>query len=265
MLQSEKLYSGRSLHIGLNRVNPNAYNGWYGFLTGCVNDANAMLAIAQAQGYESTLLLDEQATRDNVLTWLDNAAEDLYPGDVVLLTYSGHGGRIPDESADEEDYYDETWCLFDGQVMDDTLYEKFCEFAEYMRLIVVSDSCHSGTVIRSATSRGMPTAIVRPAYLAQKDYYDSLKRLGREKYGNLQASVGLLSGCQDNQYSFDGANHGLFTEKLLEVWRDGAFVGDYWNFNAEILKRMPDSQSPGLLFVGYKNLHFEWSKPFTIR
>src|SRR5262249_10563136 len=41
----------------------------------------------------------------------------------------------------------------------------------------------------------------------------------------IQASVLLISGCQDNQLSMDGARNGLFTEKLKQVWNSGAFTG----------------------------------------
>jgi hypothetical protein len=44
---------GYSLHIGLNRVNPAAYHGWNGALSGCVNDAIAMGNICRAQGFDS--------------------------------------------------------------------------------------------------------------------------------------------------------------------------------------------------------------------
>ena len=37
---------GISLHIGLNSVDPNSYEGWDGRLAGCVNDANSMKQIA---------------------------------------------------------------------------------------------------------------------------------------------------------------------------------------------------------------------------
>ena len=36
---------GYSLHIGLNHVDPDAYDGWDGRLFGCINDANAMKEI----------------------------------------------------------------------------------------------------------------------------------------------------------------------------------------------------------------------------
>ena len=56
-----------SIHIGLNGVDPSAYNGWAGTLSGCVNDANAMKAIADSLGYTSTLLLNQSATSSAVM------------------------------------------------------------------------------------------------------------------------------------------------------------------------------------------------------
>ena len=50
------------------------------------------------------------------------AAKALKPGDLFFLTYSGHGGQVPDVTGDEDDKQDETWCLYDGQLIDDELY-----------------------------------------------------------------------------------------------------------------------------------------------
>ena len=35
------------------------------------------------------------------------------------MSYSGHGGQTPDLNGDEPDRKDETWCLHDGQLIDD--------------------------------------------------------------------------------------------------------------------------------------------------
>jgi metacaspase-1 len=66
-----------------------------------------------------------------------------------LLTYSGHGGQVPDTNNDEVDRVDETWCLYDRQFLDDELYYFLSKFKEGVRILVFIDCCHSGTVIRS--------------------------------------------------------------------------------------------------------------------
>ena len=99
----------RSLHIGLNFVDPTTYGGWDGALSGCVNDANAMHEVAVSRGFEPQMLLNADATTEAVRAHLDAAAAELGDGDFFFLTYSGHGGQVPDENSDEPDRLDETW------------------------------------------------------------------------------------------------------------------------------------------------------------
>src|SRR5262245_32616318 len=139
---------GISLHIGLNRVDPNAYNGWDGTLSGCENDANAMKKIADGCGYTSKIMLNDVATSDAVVAAIGQAAKQLESGDYFLLTYSGHGGQVDDTNGDEDDGKDATWVLYDRMLIDDELYSLWAQFAAGVRIFLLSDSCHSGTVAR---------------------------------------------------------------------------------------------------------------------
>ena len=49
---------------------------------------------------------------------------------------------------EEDDQLDETWCLFDTQLRDDDINTALASFAEGVRILMLSDSCHSGTVSR---------------------------------------------------------------------------------------------------------------------
>jgi len=137
-----------ALAIGLNAVDPGHYDGWEGVLTGCEPDARDMSAIAQRQGLAVTTLLTSQATRNAVTAAIHDAATRLHAGDLFVLSYSGHGGQVPDRNGDEQDGLDETWCLFDGELIDDELYGALGEFPAGVRVLVLSDSCHSGTVVK---------------------------------------------------------------------------------------------------------------------
>ena len=137
-----------ALHIGLNGVSGAAYGGWDGPLAACEFDANDMEAIAKSQGMKATKLLTKQATRSKVLTEIRSAAKALRQGDLFFLTYSGHGGQVPDVSGEEDDKQDETWCLYDGELIDDELYFELSRFVAGVRIFVLSDSCHSGSVTR---------------------------------------------------------------------------------------------------------------------
>ena len=92
-----------------------------------------MAALADAVGYHATTLLTMEATREAVIGAIKGAAASMQAGDIFLMTYSGHGGQVPDFSGDEAlerqgDYEDETLCLYDGQLIDDELYALWAAF-----------------------------------------------------------------------------------------------------------------------------------------
>jgi hypothetical protein len=285
-----------SLHIGLNDVSGAAYGGWTGPLAACEFDANDMAAIAKSRGMKSTVLLTKKGTRASVLAAIRGAAKALRTGGLFFLTYSGHGGQIPDINGDEPDKKDETWCLYDGQLIDDELYFELSRFAAGVRILVLSDSCHSGSVTREAPPANtdpnkrpklMPEAVAMRTYREHKPFYDKLQRdvakaAGKPVVdpdtalaqvaisGRLSAIVSkfkpaviLISGCQDNQTSMDGDHNGAFTEQLLKTWNSGAFTGNYASLHARIRASMPASQSPNLFTLGSAGV-FLSQAPFSV-
>ncbi len=275
---------GLALTIGLNSVNPKHYGGWSGELNACEADAEDMADIAKTRKFRVNTLLTKAATRTKVIGQISKAAKTLRAGDIFMLSYSGHGGQLPDLNSDEPDAQDETWCLYDGELLDDELYAQLGRFSRGVRILVFSDSCHSGTVVKLAyyqgttTVRGsgpnvrgvryrfMPPDVALRTYRANRGFYDkilkNMKLKGAEKA--VKASVLLISGCQDNQLSSDGDINGLFTAHLLRVWKNGVFKGDYRKFHASIVRRMPPDQTPNYFRVGRTDLKFESQKPFTI-
>jgi hypothetical protein len=276
---------GISLHVGLNRVDPAHYQGWDGELTACEFDANDMRAIAEGQGFEARSLLTKEATSDAVLAAIERAAGELDQGDLFLCTYSGHGGQVPDRNGeDEEDRSDETWVAYDRQIVDDELYALWSRFAPGVRIFVLSDSCHSGTVVRdieakvpgpvstrqkaaaeSPRYRALPRDVMIATYRANARMYDAIQeRLPGAERADPAATVLLISGCRDDQLSLDGFSNGLFTENLRAVWADGAWEGGHAEFREAIRARMPAKQQPNYLRVGAANPEFEQQKPFTV-
>lgn len=152
-----------SLHIGINRVDPARYGGWDGALSGCEKDAQTMSAIATAEGFTVRQLMSPQATSENILQEIRRAAQALTAGDIFLITYAGHGGQVADATGPEEtDQQDETWVAYNRQVVDDELEAAFAEFAAGVDVVMVSDSCHSGTVSRMFAP-GLPAPADGPA------------------------------------------------------------------------------------------------------
>lgn len=142
---------GMSLHIGLNTVSPSSYPFPVPPLRGCINDANDMATLARSHGITNPaprLLLDSAATADAVIAAIREAATALQTGDLFFLTYSGHGSQVVDVAGDETDRFDETWVLWDRQLLDDELRALWGQFRSGVRIFLLSDSCHSGTVAR---------------------------------------------------------------------------------------------------------------------
>jgi metacaspase-1 len=268
-----------SLSLGLNSVDPAAYNGWDGQLNACEQDARDMTAIAQNQGYDARTLLSAEATSGAVLGVMHEAALKLRSGDRFLLTYSGHGGQVPDVTSDEkDDMLDETWCLYDRMLLDDELYAVWSRFRKGVRILVLSDSCHSGTVARAVFTRNPPQPSPRAEYKARwlpwrnaeqvylqaKPLYDSLQFLaGPAENAAVRASVILISGCQDHELSYDGPRNGAFTENVLKVWNDGSFQGSHREFHTRIATLMSTGrQHPNFFLAGAADQKFESARPF---
>ncbi len=240
---------GYSLHIGINVVDNNVYEGLQQ-LNAAVNDADWWEKYAKGQGYNTQKLTDADACSQNVLAQLQEYSQNLQPGDILLLTYSGHGGIVPNEkpSTVDNEPEDQTWCLYDRQMLDDELYDKFKDFKKGTRILVVSDSCHSGTVTKDVNSiqqdsiinldevlaDGMDQAFATRGFANRKLRTDIQSKImhrdfervyqpiqDRFKYEpkrkKVLASVKLLAACQDNQSTYDGAVNGLFTETLAKV------------------------------------------------
>jgi hypothetical protein len=277
--------NGIALTIGLNAVDPKHYGGWSGELVACEADAKDMANIAKSKKFQVETLLTKEATRANVKEIISKAAKDMKSGDIFMLSYSGHGGELPDLNMDEDkndlNKKDETWCLFDGQQVDDELNSMFVAFSEGVRILIFSDSCHSGTVSKALEGYGRPTPLIASSgqplrekcmpreylgavYRDNQEFYDKILLKPKVKEKDIKASALLISGCQDNQYSYDGERNGLFTSQLLSVWKEGKYSGNYKKFHRDIGRRMPREQTPNYYPTGVRNYKFEYQNPFTI-
>ncbi|MBU1668991.1 caspase family protein [bacterium] len=278
---------GISIHIGLNRVSTEHYSSRVTLLDTCEQDALDMQTIALSQNFKSSfLLLSENATREAVKATITLASEELTSGDMLLLTYSGHGGFVLDRSGDEEDdRLDETWCLYNGQLLDDELKYFWTLFDEGVRIFILSDSCHSGTVSKVPISfttqeeskifkkKLLSYAVAKEVYIKNQDFYRELEeQVAWVSDKDVKASVKLFAACQDPQvsYTMTFAKNSVFTEKLKEVWNNGKFSGNYAEFFEKVKEKvvaldfLPTVQTPNLFPSGKENPVFDNAKPFEI-
>lgn len=262
---------GISLHIGLNLVDPNHYNGWDGRLWGSENDAIEMGKIAVQIGFYNSILLSSKATRNSIISYIKNAAKELSTGDIFFISYSGHGTQLIDLNQDEQDGKDEAWCLYDGMFIDDELNNLWTFFKHGVRIIVISDSCCSGTMLQLNTSENnkskyFSSNLAQKVYVNNKTFYDSIFKDSIQLIdkNTINASIKLIAACQENQTTNDGFFNGEFTASLKKVWNNGNFQGNYNDFCRYISKELIHKQNPNLTSLGIKNNLFDSQKPFMI-
>ena len=169
----------------------------------CEFDAEDMAALATTQGIKPTVLLTRKATRANVLKAVRAAAKTLASWRSLLRELLGPWRPDPDSSGDEPDAKDETWCLYDSELIDDEVFNEMAGFREGVRVLVLSDSCHSGSVVRARVpetvagigrSKMMPPSVAMRTYTQNQKFYDRLQanvKKAAEKAGNADPDAAL--------------------------------------------------------------------------
>ena len=279
-----------SIHIGVNRVDPAHYQGWDGALLCCENDAIFYKSVAEKAGFSQTYSLlssdnNHLPTTSNLSALLKQSSNDLKEGDLLFLSYSGHGGTVPDENNDEGDGADETWCLQDRQFLDDELFEHFRLFKPGVRIIVISDSCHSGTVTKdiptaneialeqeveavykkmNLRSRMAPRAVSFAAYAKNRDTYLSAAKKAIVKPEEIKASVLLMAACQDNEKAAEWTEYGLFTTTFKKIVELNKEFNHYEDLFSKIKVDIPSIQNPNLFVYGQNVELLKTEKPFYV-
>lgn len=231
-----------ALCIGINN-----YPGTQLDLAGCVNDADDWAAALVGRGFETHRLLDAQATKAAMAQGMHDVIAAAAPGDCVVITFSGHGTYVPDTSGDEIDGLDEGLCPHDiktggGALLDDEIHRMFSARKSGVRLVLISDSCHSGTVTRAVPGDDDGDDVPRPRFLPMGNWLPA-EQLPRAASGRPATTVAvssgespfvramarsddvLFAGCREgpNNFSYDarfrGRPNGAFTHYALKALR----------------------------------------------
>ncbi len=179
-----------ALCFGLN------YTGSGAALRGCINDAVNLRGVLQARyGFEVTMMTDStarkptaanirQAIRDLVAATSDPAVDEIF------LSYSGHGSHVRDQSGDERDGQDETLVPLDylraGHIKDDELHQMLTSVRRDCRVVLLFDSCHSGSIVDLHYLYSAPNSMTL-----------------ENPRSALQQKIVCLSGCTDSTTSAD--------------------------------------------------------------
>lgn len=262
----------KALCIGIND-----YPGTGMDLQGCVNDAQDWAAELTARGFTTSTLLNEQATKAAMVKAMRELIGTGRKGDTLVITFSGHGTYQPDSNGDEADGLDEALCPYDLQtageaLIDDEIQLIFAGRKSGVRLVLLSDSCHSGTVTRAAKAE--KDADYRPRFMPMGNWLPE-KLLPKNRAGQPAATMLapsgsspllaarcallgdlLLAGCKEgpNNFSYDarinGRFNGAFTYyalKTLKTMKAGASYADWHKALGKYLPSASYPQSPQIV------------------
>jgi len=243
--------------VGLRKVNPAKYDGWDGTngCWGCELDVDNVERILQPLKFQITALKSEKATRRNVMKALATATQ-LKKNDIFVFYYSGHGGQQPDQTRpkkDELDGKDETLVMYDGELRDDSLNDVWLKLRPGVRVVMLSDSCNSGT-----NYKALRVDLTKPTPIAPLD-----AQAAREMKGQLIH----MGGCRDSRTSAGYASGGLFTMALCNVWHGGTFKGDYkalYDAISKVVTSEQPDQQPAYNEYGPVGPAFRQQKPFAV-
>jgi hypothetical protein len=249
-----------ALCIGIND-----YPGTESDLAGCVNDADDWNAELARRGFSVQRLIDRQATGKAMRAGIRSILAGAEAGDLAVVQYSGHGSFVPDEDGDEADGTDECLCPYDvrtrGPILDDELFELYSARKKGVRLVMISDSCNSGTVSRFAPITTPPAArgkipqqakvrFLPPAAflsLRQTARFGIRRGIRRSSPPGRNAGL-LLAGCQETEYSYDayfqGRPNGAFTFVALQTLARLPKSATYADWYAAIREELPSQQYP---------------------
>jgi hypothetical protein len=255
--------SKTALCIGIND-----YPGTNMDLHGCVNDANDWAAALADRGFTVRKLLNAEATKAAMVNAMGDTIGSAKSGDSVVITYSGHGTYAPDQDGDEVDGLDEALCPHDiragGPLLDDEIRTIFAARGSGVRLLLISDSCHSGTVTRAAATEPEAEG-PRPRFMPMGNWLPD-EALPRTRSGDiapqivapggqsplrgvLQKQQGdlLLAGCAEgpNNFSYDAyiaqRYNGAFTVYALRTLRALQEPATYNDWHQAIRRYLPSA------------------------
>jgi hypothetical protein len=242
-------------------VGINDYPGVANDLYGCRNDAADWTEVLSARGFEVRTLLDSAASGLAIRTGVADLISRARDGDAVVITYSGHGTWVPDLNGDEPDHRDEAICPHDvatnGPLLDDELFTLFAAAAPGVRTVLVSDSCHSGTLTRLHRPLGddrCPSRFLAPSTFAAAVAAGPAAAVaagpagGAGRRARPRSAALLLAACRDTEYSYDatfsGRPNGAFTYVALAALASLPADATYRDWLRAIPAQLPSQNYP---------------------
>jgi len=184
-----------ALVVGINK-----YKHW-SKLKSAVNDANKISGVLKKHfGFKVKMILNSEAVRDKILEEINKYHNLLRPNDKFLLYYAGHGVF---DQVTQKGY----WIPYDAEKDNDTKWILADSITTNLKrllvsdILVISDSCFSGTLTRSDLPV-LPTTEMRNKYI--------------KKMLQKQSRIIISSGGNEPVLDDDGSGNSIFANALID-------------------------------------------------
>lgn len=227
-----QLYPVSGAAAGLTAVDPRAYKGWPGDCPGCDIDAWIMQTLLTSYNHPCSAIYNKQVTLSGVIAAADQALGRLALNGLLMLSISGHGSQTTDLNGDEPSGKDQQLCLWDGKLLDDQVWillNRIRAKRPDVRILMISDTCHSGSNYRSSRPMALAPGIRSAAA------------------GSAEPDLLHFAGCSDSSYSYGSAQGGVFTTALIDAFHPGLTYKQWFDSAADL---MPANQKPVMEFTG---------------
>ncbi len=210
-------------------------------LDGCVADATMMAEVLQQRfAFDKaniSLLLNDAARRDAVLSELDQLVDLTNANDVAFIFYAGHGSQSVNSDNTESSGYDSTFNVCDNpreDILDDEIAARLAALGEKSPwTVMIVDACNSGTLARSADA-GPKERWSPPVNRADLPAAAQQALTTRLPGAATPAPYVLLTACRDGEIAQEtviegdeNIHHGAFTFALVRELQRAA-GGDTW-------------------------------------
>lgn len=183
------------------------------------------------------VLKNEAATKMGILKAIDNLQQRIKPSDIVVIHYSGHGQQIFDDNGDEIDGKDEAIVPYDAlvrytsnykgenHIRDDELGNIFANFRNTLgkagQLLVLLDSCHSGSATRGGIARGGEATFAPPNWTPSSSKHTPGSGLvERTEVNEDAAPFVFISGASADELNYEYEGYGSLSFAFAKTMND---------------------------------------------
>jgi hypothetical protein len=181
-------------------------------LNKCVQDAENMAQFLAAKGCEIILMTDSVSTASHLIPTRSNFVTQINQLNApqIFIHYSGHGTQVRDRNKDEADKKDEAFCFLNDAgtnleyLIDDQLIS-LLKTKTGSIITVISDSCHSGTVVDLGY-------VYRGSRAPTRD---------KKGFASTNPTIISISSSLDSQVSYEYSSGGALTVSIIRLAEQG--------------------------------------------